>query len=77
MLFKSRLVPRFLSVWGIVGALMYMLAGYLVLFGVEAMSPILIILSIPLALNEMVLAIWLIVKGFNKEALIEKETLAS
>lgn len=71
VLFKSKLLPRWLSVWGIVSILMYMLAAYLVLFGVKPLSQILIILSIPLALNEMVMAVWLIVKGFNKEALIE------
>lgn len=69
VMFKSNLIPKWISGWGIVSILMYILAAFLVLFGVKPLSPVLIILSIPLALNEMVMAIWLIAKGFNKKVL--------
>ncbi len=64
LFFKTRLVPRWLSLWGLIGAIFYIAAAVLVLYGQTPLSTILIVLSIPLALNEMVLAIWLIVKGF-------------
>lgn len=66
MLFKSRLVPRIVSGFGIIGAIMYFSAAALILFGHEPLSTIQIVLSIPLALSEIVLALWLIIKGFNK-----------
>lgn len=66
MLFKSRLVPRIVSGFGIIGAIMYFTAALLILFGREPLSTIQIVLSIPLAISELVLALWLIIKGFNK-----------
>ena len=65
-LYQSKLVPRFISVWGLIGAILMLAAGLLALFGLGYLSPITILLGLPLALNEMVLAVWLIVKGFNE-----------
>jgi len=58
--YQSRLLPRWLSIWGVAGAAIYFVAGWLELFSI----PLSFLLA-PLALQEMVLAIWLIVKGFN------------
>ncbi len=60
LLFASRLVPRWLSVWGLLGALLYIGAPLLRMFGLSFDY-----LMGPLALQEMVLALWLIVKGFE------------
>jgi hypothetical protein len=60
LLYRGALVPRWLSGWGIVGAAGYLTAGVVVVFG-----PHLVALLMPLALQEMVLAIWLIAKGFH------------
>lgn len=60
-LYKSKLVPRWLSGWGFVGALslwLYYLLQFLNISYVE-------ILFLPIAVQEMVFAVWLIVKGFN------------
>lgn len=65
----TKLVPRWLAVWGLVASVIYMSAAYMVLFGFEPLSPMYIAMNIPLALNELVLGILLIVKGFNKDAL--------
>ncbi len=62
-LYQTRLVPRWLSIWGLAGAALYLAAPLSSMFGTElgfAMAP--------LALQEMVLALWLIVKGFDASA---------
>ena len=60
---QSRLLPRWLSVWGLIGGVLYLASGLSAMFGVG-----LNILMAPLALQEMVMAVWLIVKGFNPMA---------
>ena len=69
-LYGARLVPRWLSVWGLAGAALYMLAGAMVLYGLGPLSTTQAVLDAPLGLQEMVLAIWLIVKGFNAPAAV-------
>ena len=69
LFYTSKLVPRWLSIWGIGASVIYMSAAYMVLFGFEPLSPVYIAMNIPLALNEAVMGILLIVKGFNKNAL--------
>ena len=66
--FKSRIVPRWISVWGLLGAPLMLASGVIDVAGFEASQVITIGFVVPLALNEMVLAIWLIVKGFNLPA---------
>jgi hypothetical protein len=69
LFFRTRLVPRWLSVWGLAGITLTVAASILVLFRqVPSFSAILMLLNLPIALQEMVLAIWLIVKGFNPSA---------
>ena len=68
--YRSRLVPRWLSAWGLVGISMLMLSGVLVMLDVvEAMSTPQLILAAPIGLQEMVLAVWLIAKGFSPSAI--------
>jgi uncharacterized membrane protein len=70
ILYRSRLVPRWLSGWGLVAAALSMVAfinaGFTQEFG---FTPVTIVLSVPIAFQEMVLAVWLIAKGFNQSAL--------
>ena len=73
VLFKTKLVPRWLSIWGLIASVIYMAAAYMVLFGFEPLSPAYIAMNIPLALNEAVLGILLIVKGFNMKVIDSKE----
>ena len=58
--YQSELVPRWLSIWGLVGAIIYLVAGLFAVFSIDYS-----ILLVPLGLQEMTLAVWLIVKGFN------------
>ncbi|ANE45845.1 hypothetical protein SY83_05480 [Paenibacillus swuensis] len=65
--YKSKLVPRFISILGITGAALVFIYGLLVMFGViEQVSAWGAILALPVATTEMILAVWLIVKGFNQ-----------
>ena len=64
LLYQSELVPRWLSGWGLIGAILLLVAGLLEIFGFNPTE----ILSLPIALQEMVFAVWLIIKGFNPTA---------
>jgi hypothetical protein len=61
LLYASRLVPRWISVWGLVSAVVSTAVGVSALFGTNPE-----VLYMPLAVQEMVLAVWLIAKGFNR-----------
>jgi hypothetical protein len=63
---QSKLIPRWISVWGLIGAVLYLASGLSAMFSVG-----LGILMAPLALQEMVMAVWLIVKGFNSSPIID------
>ncbi len=68
--YRSRLIPRWLSAWGLVAIASLMLSGLLVMLAfVEPMSPTQVVLALPIFLQEMVLAVWLIAKGFNPAAI--------
>src|SRR5207253_8566351 len=66
LLYQSRLVPRGLSLIGIVGGPI-LLAGYLaVMFGLLGQhAPLEGLASLPVALFELSLGVWLVVKGFQ------------
>jgi hypothetical protein len=54
----------------LVALILYFASGLLATFGVlGTLSSIQVGMQLPLALQEMVLAIWLIVKGFNSSAI--------
>ncbi|NOR87159.1 MAG: DUF4386 family protein [Bacteroidales bacterium] len=64
--YKTKLIPRWLSSWGLFGNALAMLASFLILFRlIDVITYHFVVLTIPLVLQEIVLAIWLIVKGFN------------
>jgi Domain of unknown function (DUF4386) len=64
--YRSRLIPRWLSGWGLAGTALALVAAMLVLFRAAGyMSTTQVVLSIPIGVNEIVLAIWLIVRGFS------------
>lgn len=67
LFFQSRLIPRWLSGFGIGAILLMTAACGLSLFSGNPITSY-IALALPFALQEMILAIWLIVKGFNPSA---------
>jgi len=67
LLYQSKLVPRFISVWGLIASILFLTANLLGMMGlIPAMASISLL---PIILNELVLAIWLIVKGFNEDVI--------
>ncbi len=70
--YRYNLVPRWLSVWGIIALLLLFSAVIITLFDGEpySVSGGLTFLAMPIAVQEMVLAIWLIVKGFSAPELV-------
>ncbi|WP_144550706.1 DUF4386 domain-containing protein [Bacillus sp. X1(2014)] len=68
--YKTKLVPRFIPILGMTGAALVFICALLVMFGViQQISVWGGILALPVAANEMILAVWLIAKGFNESVL--------
>ena len=67
-LYELKLVPRVLTIWGLIGAACVLLYGLLALFGLTTDSVALNLLAAPIAIQEMVFAVWLIAKGFDTSA---------
>jgi hypothetical protein len=69
LFYQTRLIPGWLSAWGFIGGVLYFIANIVSLFGPLHVAPSIEsgigLLMIPLAIQEMVLAVWLIVRGFN------------
>jgi len=69
LMYRSGLVPRRMAILGLIGGPVLVAAAVAILFGViEAGSVWQIIATLPEALWELSLGIWLIVKGFNPSA---------
>jgi hypothetical protein len=67
--YQSRLIPRWLAGWGCIGEALALAAAVFMMFGLTPNSPLMVALILPIAVQEMVLAGWLIVKGFNTSAI--------
>ncbi len=69
LLYRSRIVPRWISTWGLVAIPFYVASFVLPLYCVfEVDAPPQVLMYLPLALQEMVLAIWMIARGFRPTA---------
>jgi pheromone shutdown protein TraB len=64
LLYHSQLVPRWLSGWGILAIILTLVACLLALFGHHPVTNY-VPLVLPIAVQEIVLAVWLIAKGFT------------
>jgi hypothetical protein len=65
--YRSRLFPRWISIWGFIAILLHLTTAFLLLFGIveSTTSPVLMVFNLLILVQEMVMAVWLIVKGFN------------
>lgn len=67
VLYRSRLIPRWLSLWGLAGAALWMLVWFPQIYGVEL--GVAEMAFLPIALQEMAFAVYLIIHGFDTGAL--------
>jgi hypothetical protein len=64
MLYQSKLIPRFISIWGLIGATVVLANTMLDMFSLTVPN-----LGVLMLLNELFLGVWLIIKGFNPSAI--------
>jgi len=79
MLYQSRLVPRWVSVWGLIAIALHFSTAFFILFHVvraDDMSTLFTI-NFPIFLQEMVMAVWLIVRGFKSSAITPRSAQMS
>jgi hypothetical protein len=65
VLYEVRLLPRWLSGWGLFGAVLYATVGLIAVFGADVLGATMVMPLLVLAVQEMVMAFWLIAKGFG------------
>lgn len=66
LFYQTKLVPRWLSFTGLIGSTLSLLASLLFMIRFIGLDAAYMMLNIPIAIQQLVLAIWLIVKGFNR-----------
>jgi hypothetical protein len=82
LLYWSKIVPRWISIWGLAAIPVYVAAALLAIYGVVgANSSEQVMLFMPLAVQEMVLAVWMIARGFRASVVpttseVERPSLA-
>ncbi len=76
--YQFRLVPRWITVWGLVGILLTIISALLVMFHlIPPAGTIQVILNLPILPQELVLAVWLIAKGINPSAVASVSATAA
>lgn len=70
LFYRTQVIPRYISVWGILATIILFVVTIIELFGINL--TILNALLIPMILNEFYLAFWLIIKGFKFETIDKK-----
>jgi hypothetical protein len=69
LLYRSRIVPRWIASWGLIGIPLYAAAYLLAMYGAVGINSAAVnLLCLPLAVQEMVLAVWMIARGFRPAA---------
>ena len=69
ILYRTELLPRYVSLWGLLAVLFVVCLNFLLYLGIDLGIAVNLILAIPIIANEIFVAIWLIVKGVNTSAL--------
>ena len=68
MLLRTRLVPGFIAIWGLIAAALVLINTIFGWFMPDLGATLGMITGLPMLLNELFLGVWLIVKGFNPSA---------
>jgi hypothetical protein len=69
LLYKSKLVPRLISIWGLIASIVMLVSTLLNMTVLSTPIPM-FISHLPIISNELFLAVWLIVRGFNPSAIV-------
>jgi hypothetical protein len=70
LLYQSKLIPRWISGWGVFAILLHLASSFLIMFHLQtAFSTSNLVMNFPIFLQEMVMAVWLIAKGFNQSVI--------
>jgi len=67
LLYQSKLLPRFIPIWGLVAVVSVLIINLLAL-KLEIGMAVSMIFVLPIILNEIFMGIWLIARGFNPAA---------
>jgi len=71
LLYQSELIPRWFSIWGLLGGVAASAGGLLSFFSlIGTLSIFYNLLLLQIAIQELVMAVWLIAKGFNPSAIL-------
>ena len=73
-MFKSEILPKWITGWGLVAIIMAFTLSTLNLIGIESPTFIAVIFYLPIALNEIIMSVWLILKGFSE---VDKQVIQS
>jgi hypothetical protein len=77
LLYRSRIVPRWIALWGLVAIPFYVAADLLAMYAViGANSSAQVLMFMPLGVQELVLAVWMIARGFRPAAVSTTSELA-
>ena len=66
-LYQTRLVPRFIPIWGFIAVVSLLTWNMLEAFGFSISAGM--VFALPMILNEIFLGLWLLVKGFSSSAI--------
>jgi hypothetical protein len=70
LLYQSQLIPRWISIWGFIAIFLHLATGFFIIFGLASDDTQWVsLMNLPIFLQEMVMAVWLIAKGFDPSAL--------
>jgi hypothetical protein len=76
--FQTRLIPRWLSAWGLLGAALALVGALLVMLRVTTLlSTTQVLLSALIGVQELALAVWLLLRGFDTAAIASRPGPAS
>jgi hypothetical protein len=64
-LFQSRLLPRFIAVWGLIAVTLVLVLNIVIQYHPLEMT-LTMVFALPMILNEIFMGLWLVVKGFNQ-----------
>jgi len=67
LFYQSRLIPRWLSLWGLITLIPILLATVAAILGIELSTVLALAIQLPYLPFEFVAGLWILVKGLNRE----------